>query len=182
MAWAGFAANPAAALGDWRAGVVPTLWQAGTSLGNPKLAGKALYNGLKKSAKAGWEMSFKGTLIFNAPMAAFAMGQAERGHKFSAGVEAMSTGFGALAGGLMFGMPGAIIGGLVGDMPIAKMIGDAFQSLHDFDRAHRKLGVGGDYQDTEYAATMRQQACREMAGSLQNSRQWLGKEGAFLHS
>jgi hypothetical protein len=29
---------------------------------------------------------------------------------------------------------------------------------------------------------MRQQACREMAGSLQNARQWLGKEGAFLHS
>jgi hypothetical protein len=29
---------------------------------------------------------------------------------------------------------------------------------------------------------MRQQASREMAGSLQNARHWLGKEGAMLHS
>jgi hypothetical protein len=184
MAWAGFAANPMAAVGDFRAGLIPTLWQSGRDLGHGQFraAGESFAGGLGRSVKAGWEMSFKGTLIFNAPMAAFAMGQAERGHKLSAGVEAMSTGIGALAGGMLFGLPGAIVGGIVGDMPIAKKIGDAFQSLHDFDRRHRKLGVVGDYQDTEAAATMRQQACREMAGSLQNARQWLGREGSFMHS
>jgi hypothetical protein len=42
--------------------------------------------------------------------------------------------------------------------------------------------MGGDYQDTQVAWTMRQRAAQEMSGSLLNARQYLGKEAALMHS
>jgi hypothetical protein len=87
-----------------------------------------------------------------------------------------------LASVMLFGMPGAIVGGLVGDMAISSKIGKGIQFIHDLDRVHHRLNRGGNYEDTQDAWTMRPQASREMAGSLRNARQWLGKEGAFLHA
>jgi hypothetical protein len=64
MVWQGFAANPMASMKDARAGLIPTFagvfgkMPAGTS------RGRFFGSGLKRSAKAGWEMSFKGAMIF----------------------------------------------------------------------------------------------------------------------
>jgi hypothetical protein len=42
--------------------------------------------------------------------------------------------------------------------------------------------MGGGYQDTQTAYTMRQRAAQELTGSLLNARPYLGKEAALMHS
>jgi hypothetical protein len=182
MVWQGFAANPMASMKDARASLIPTAFGTFGKMKPGVSRSQFAWAGIKRSGAAGWEMSFKGAMIFNLPMAAYAAGSAERGHKVSAGVEALTTGVGSLIGGMLFGMPGAVVGGLVGDMAISSKIGKGVQFLHDLDRVHHRLNMGGSYEDTQDAWTMRAQAAREMAGSLQNARQWLGKEGSFMHS
>jgi hypothetical protein len=182
MVWQGFAANPMESMKDARSGLIPTAFGAFGKMKPGVSRGQFLRAGLGRSVKAGWEMSFKGAMIFNLPMAGFAAGSAERGHKVSAGVEALSTGVGSMIGGMLGGMPGAIVGGLLGDMVISSKIGKGVQFVHDLDRVHHRLNMGGNYGDTQDSWTMRQQASREMAGSLQNARQWLGREGVMFHS
>src|ERR1017187_866263 len=132
--------------------------------------------------KAGYDLSFRGAAVLNVPMAVFSMATAPRGRAISAGVEGLTMGAGALLGGMMFGVPGAIVGGILGDQPISRAIARPFQMLHDFDRNIRRLRMGGDYQDSEQAWTMRQAAVQEMSGSLMNARAWLGHEGRAMHA
>src|ERR1035441_466543 len=63
--------------------------------------------------RGGWGVSVRGAAIFNVPMAAFSMATAPRGHAISAGVEGLTMGAGALLGGMMFGLPGAVVGGIL---------------------------------------------------------------------
>ena len=182
MVWQGFAANPMEVMKDARAGLIPTAVGSFGKMPAGISRGQFVRAGIKRSLKSGWEMSFKGAMIFNLPMATFAAGSAERGHKVSAGAEGLTMGGGSLIGGMMFGLPGAIVGGLLGDTAIAAKIGKGVQFLHDLDRVHHRLNMGGNYEDTQDAWTMRQQAAKELSTSLSNARQYLGKEGAFMHA
>ena len=155
-------------------------------LGSGLLTGKGrkrlLGNWTRGGFRAGWDMSFRGAAIFNIPMAAFSMATAPRGHAISAGVEGLTMGAGALLGGMMFGLPGAVVGGILGDSSVSRTIAKPFQMLHDYERNFRRLRMGGDYQDSEQAWTMRQAAVQEMSGSLLNARAWLGREGRAMHA
>lgn len=142
---------------------------------------KGFGGSLKHTGKSAWGMSFKGAMIFNAPIAALSMGMAPRGAALSSGAGALSTGIGSLIGGLAFGTPGAIVGGLVADSAIGESISRGVQAVHDIGRKTARLDMGGDWQDNETAFTMRQAALREMSGSLQNARQWLGREANLMH-
>ena len=149
-----------------------------TEQGRKRLLG----NWTRGGFRAGWDMSFRGAAIFNVPMAAFSMATAPRGHAISAGVEGLTMGAGALLGGMMFGLPGAVVGGILGDSSVSRAIAKPFQMLHDYERNFRRLRMGGDYQDSEQAWTMRQAAVQEMSGSLLNARAWLGREGRAMHA
>ena len=149
-----------------------------TNQGRQRLLGNWTTGGFR----AGWDMSFRGAAIFNIPMAAFSMATAPRGHAISAGVEGLTMGAGALLGGMMFGLPGAVVGGILGDSSVSRAIAKPFQMLHDYERNFRRLRMGGDYQDSEQAWTMRQAAVQEMSGSLLNARAWLGREGRAMHA
>ena len=149
-----------------------------TEQGRKRLLG----NWTRGGFRAGWDMSFRGAAIFNIPMAAFSMATAPRGHAISAGVEGLTMGAGALLGGMMFGLPGAVVGGILGDSSVSRAIAKPFQMLHDYERNFRRLRMGGDYQDSEQAWTMRQAAVQEMSGSLFNARAWLGREGRAMHA
>src|ERR1039457_2783219 len=154
-------------------------------LGSGLLTGqgrKRLLGNWTRGFRAGWDMSFRGAAIFNVPMAAFSMATAPRGHAISAGVEGLTMGAGALLGGMMFGLPGAVVGGILGDSSVSRTIAKPFQMLHDYERHFRRLRMGGDYQDSEQAWTMRQAAVQEMSGSLLNARAWLGREGRAMHA
>ncbi len=144
--------------------------------------GRLLGNWSRGGLRAGWDASFRGAAIFNIPMAAFSAASAPRGHAISAGVEGLTMGAGALLGGMMFGLPGAIVGGIVADSSISRAIAKPFQILHDYERNFRRLRMGGDYQDSAQAFTMRQAAVKEMSGSLLNARAWLGHEGRAMHA
>ena len=144
-------------------------------------AARGLAGGLKQSGRSAWEMSFKGALLFNMPIAAFSAASAPRGRALSAGTSGLSMGFGSMVGGLLGGTAGALAGGFLADSFIGEGVGSAVQFLKDYDRNSRRMHFGGEYADTEATYTMRQTATRELAGSLMNARQWLGKEGAFLH-
>lgn len=55
---------------------------------------------------------------------------------------------------------------------------DAFAGLH---QNVTRMKMGGDYEDTEVAYTMRQRAAQEMGRSLLNARRYLGSEAAMFH-
>lgn len=126
-------------------------------------------------------MSFKGNAIIAMPLAAFSFATASRGHKMSAGVSTLSEGVGSFLGGMVAGLPGALIGGFLMDSAIGQKVGAGVQYLHDTYRDSIRLKEGGQYQDTQANFTMRQAALSELAGSLQNARSYLGREGAMMH-
>jgi hypothetical protein len=142
----------------------------------------ALTSNVGRSLKSGYHLSFAGAALFNVPIAAYSMATAARGHKVAAGVSGLTSGVGSLIGGAIGGLPGALIGGFLLDSVIGNKIASGVQKIHDIDGRMRGLGFGGNYVDTQQAATMRQSAVREMSGSLANARQYLGREGAFMHS
>jgi hypothetical protein len=103
--------------------------------------------------------------------------------------EGAAGGFGGSAGSLVgsaigmmaLGPAGAIAGGLIGD-PIGRHIAESgVRAVVDGTRSLTRLNFGDSYVDTQAALTMRQRGAQELAGSLLNARQWLGKEGALLH-
>lgn len=167
--------------GSWSGGMIPAAFDL---MAHPFMPQKYLgfaaspFRGLK----SGYDMSLRGTAILNVPLAAFSMATAPRGHALSAGAESLSMGIGGLLGGVMFGPAGAIAGGILADTGASRAVGKAFQALHDLDRNLHRLHMGGDYQDSEQAYTMRQAAVQEMSGSLLNARAWLGREGRAMHA
>lgn len=109
---------------------------------------------------------------------------APRGHKLSGmvgGISAMA-GFGiadmlgTLVGGPVLGFVAGYAGGELGNK-----MGEAFQSFTEINRRVRHIDMGGNYQDTELAYTMRQRAAQELGSSILNARQYLGKEALLMH-
>ena len=152
-------------------------YQKARRLGTPA-PGKTFRSGLMASTKAA-----RSTLMmpmFQLPLAAFMAGMAPKGHKLSSGAGQMAPMLGSAIGTLFGGMPGAIIGGFAGDALAQSALGTGMQWLHDFDQSRRKLGMGGDYVDTQTAFTMRARASQQLSGSLLNARHWLGKEAALM--
>lgn len=137
---------------------------------------------VKGPLKVGWDMSFKGNLIFSAPMAAATFALAPEGHKVSSSVGVLTSGAGALIGGVLFGTPGAVVGGFLADEFFSKGVTNALQIMHDLPRDRARVNFTGGFQDSRNAFTMRQRAANELSGSLYNARAYLGQEGSFLHS
>lgn len=126
----------------------------------------------------------KGNLAF-APLAGIAGAAfADKGHR-------MSGATGGLARAAAFGI-GDLIGTAVGG-PVAGFVlgsvteklggyvGDAMQTFNDFNRMTKHINMGGNYEDSRVAYTMRQRAAQEMGTSVMNARTWLGKEAALMH-
>lgn len=115
----------------------------------------------------------------------FQAATAPKGHKLSSGVAGVAgmVGFGigdvvgtALLGPLFgFGLGAAIQEG------VDKGVGESLQFVTDTVKQLRHVHMGGDYEDTEAAYTMRQKAAQEMGSSVLNARQWLGKESILMH-
>lgn len=116
------------------------------------------------------------------PMAAFAGFSAPTGHAVSSAAGGLTPYMGSIAGGLLAGWLGAIMGQLLFDDPLREIVTENVQKLIQFRGELARLEMGQGYQDTEQAYTMRQRAAREMSGSLLNARQYLGKEAALLHA
>jgi hypothetical protein len=149
---------------------------------SPKNMKNPLGQRLGTAARTGWDMSFKGNMILAAPMAAFAFASAPEGRKVSTATGALASGVGAFVGGALFGLPGAVVGGFIGDELASSAIGKAMGRMHDLPRDRARVNFTTGFQDSDAAFTMRQRAAHELSGSLMNARQYLGGEGAFLHS
>ena len=117
------------------------------------------------------------------PMAAYAAASAPRGQKLNAATS--STAAVALAS-----LPGALLGGTVGALIstaiLEPMITAGLQQTISRvgQTAQRTLRprMGGTYEDTNRAVTMRQRAAQDISTSLLNARQFLGREGTLLHT
>ena len=109
---------------------------------------------------------------------------AERGHKFSGAagglIRGIAYGVGDLIGTTLAGPVGGIALGMAFDAATAPVT-DVIQSFVDFNKHVRHVNMGGNYEDTRTAYTMRQRAAQEMGSSVMNARAWLGKEAALLH-
>lgn len=135
------------------------------------------------SLRAGYGASFGGQMLWAVPQAGFALAMAPRGQKVSAAVGSLATGIGSFAGGMLFGLPGALLGGAVFDEMAASKVGAAVQRMAGATSSALRVNMGqGGFQDNEVAYTMRQAAAREMAGSLLNARHYLGNEATLFHS
>jgi len=73
------------------------------------------------------------------------------------------------------------LAGLMGASEIGESVAKPIRFLQKLDHRMRRLEMGGDYVDTERAATMRQRAVQEMSGSLLNARSVLGQEALLMH-
>lgn len=127
---------------------------------------------------------FKGAAMFAIPQGVFMSAFAPKGHK-------ASTLVGGTARGIFYGL-GDLIGtsvagpvaGLALGMAtegIGGVVGDAVQMFHDFNHNITHVNMGGNYEDTRTAYTMRQRAAQELGSSVMNARQYLGKEAALMH-
>lgn len=109
---------------------------------------------------------------------------APKGHKTSAFASGVAATIAFSVGDVLGSMLGGPVGGLVlGSMTeiVGDKLGEAAQFLHDFKRNITHINMGGNYEDTRVAYTMRQRAAQEMGSSVMNARSWLGKEGLLMH-
>lgn len=109
---------------------------------------------------------------------------APKGHKMSGfvGGAARTAAFavgdviGSMLGGPLMGMALGSITEHAGET-----VGDAVQFFNDFNKMTKHINMGGNYEDTRVAYTMRQRAAQEMGTSVMNARTYLGKEAALMH-
>ena len=97
----------------------------------------------------------------------------------------IGTALGFVFGGhpIIGNIVGSTIGGKAGEIFDPGLNAQANLELQISRTANvaRRVNFGGDFEDTQQAYTMRQQAVQEMSGSLMNARQYLGNEAAFFH-
>lgn len=126
----------------------------------------------------------RGAITLGIPIAAYQLYHAPKGHKVSSLIgetTKIAAGFlGTVVGGFVAGPMGAIAGAAVGEESGA-LLEDTVQGFIDFGRSIRRVNMGGNYQDSVLALTMRQRAAQELGGSIMNARQYLGKEGRLFH-
>lgn len=120
-----------------------------------------------------------------APLQAIASAYVSKpGHKMSGMVggasRAIAFGAGDLVGTLIGGPLAGIALGMVTEH-VGTYVEDSVQFFHDFNKMTKHINMGGNYEDTQTAYTMRQRAAQEMGSSVLNARQWLGKESALMH-
>lgn len=127
---------------------------------------------------------FKGMLPFAAVQGVVGGAFAQKGHKMSGTIGGLARGLGYATGDLI----GTTIGGPVAGFVLGSLgeelggkVGEAVQMFNDFARNTKHINMGGNYEDTRVAYTMRQRAAQEMGSSVMNARTWLGKEAALLH-
>lgn len=127
---------------------------------------------------------FKGAAVFALPQGIFMSALAPKGHKVSALV-------GGAARGIFYGV-GDLIGTAVGGPlagfalgatteKIGGVVQEALQRFHDFNHNMTHINMGGNYEDTRIAYTMRQRAAQEMGSSVMNARKYLGAEALLMH-
>jgi hypothetical protein len=127
---------------------------------------------------------FKGALPF-VPIQAFGETyMAPRGHKMSGLIGGASKALFYAAGDLAGTFAGGpVVGFALGMMAehLGGYVEEGVQMLHDFNRSVKHINMGGNYEDSAVAYTMRQRAAQEMGSSVMNARQWLGQEALLLH-
>lgn len=109
---------------------------------------------------------------------------APRGHKVGGFVKGVARTMAFTAGDVLgTTLGGPLVGMLLGSVTekAGAAFGDAFQAFSDFNKQVRHVNMGGNYEDTRLAYTMRQRAAQEMGTSVMNARTWLGKEAALMH-
>lgn len=126
----------------------------------------------------------KGAIPFAPLQGAFEVLNAKRGHKISAFVGGTSKALAFAAGDLIGNVVGGPVAGLALGLVTERLGGyveEGVQGLHDLNRFIKHVNMGGDYEDTRIAYTMRQRAAQELGTSVLNARQWLGKEAVLMH-
>jgi len=173
--------------GNWgnlvsRQGIIPAMFAERGKRGATAWAGiKEAGPHLNDAGKLAGGSLLGGYLTFGLPIALFSAAQAPHRHKLSAFAAGATPFLGMAIGTALGGGLGGLVGGFVLDPMLQASVGKAMQYAADAGRNMTRLQTGGDYVDSEPAWTMRQAAAQEMSRSLLNARQYLGKEGAFLH-
>jgi hypothetical protein len=119
------------------------------------------------------------------PLTAFGSAyMAPKGSKLShfVGGAASVIGFGVgdLIGTALAGPLAGFALGLLGDKA-GNAIGTGLQDFSQIARQRRVVDMGGKYEDTQLAFTMRQRAAQEMGSSVMNARRYLGSEALLMH-
>jgi hypothetical protein len=137
----------------------------------------------KGGFRSAYNMSYEGGMPTLLGVTAFAAATAPRGHKASAAAAYALTGpLSAIPGAFLAGTIGGIASGFLLGPILERNAAAALQYVKETGQRTMRVNMGGGYIDTDTAYTMRQRAAQDMSGSLQNARQYLGKEAALLHS
>lgn len=125
-----------------------------------------------------------GALMFAPLQGIVEASMAPKRHKMSSIIggtsKAVAWGVGDAIGTLIAGPVAGFALGLVTEK-LGGIVEDGVQMFNDYARSIRHVNMGGNYEDTRVAYTMRQRAAQEMGTSVMNARSWLGKEGILMH-
>lgn len=146
-------------------------WTSGAVFGKTGLGFKHAYHN-----------NLRGQGVLLAGMTAFSVAVAPRHHALSSGARSLANTVGSLVGGTLFGLGGQVVGSQIADNTAGVGIEKTVQALADLGAQVGKVNMGGNFQDSESAWTMRQQAVQQMSTSMLNARRYLGAEASFMHS
>lgn len=123
-------------------------------------------------------------LPFAAAQGIFEASRAPKHHKMSALIggtaKAIAFGLGDAIGTVLAGPVAGIILGSITER-LGGAVEEGVQFFNDFNRMSHHINMGGNYEDTRMAYTMRQRASQEMGSSVMNARRYLGSEGILMH-
>lgn len=148
-----------------------SVWTAGALRGRPMMGLKHAYHN-----------AIRGQIAMGMLGAAVAAGTAPRHHAVSSVAKSLVPTVASAVGFALGGGWGALVAGAIGDIASDTVVGRGVQALNDLGQRRGRINMGGDYEDTQAAYTMRQMAAQSMSGSMLNARRYLGQEAAFLHT
>lgn len=116
--------------------------------------------------------------------AAFEASMAPKGHKLAGLVKGIAAPLAFAAGDAVGTLLAGPVAGFALGMVTEKIgseIGEGFDALGDIGRSIRHVNMGGNYEDSKIAYTLRQRAAIELGSSSLNARKWLGAEAILMH-
>ena len=147
------------------------VWKSGAMFGRP-------FQGFQH----GLQNTMRGQIPFMLVSAGLSGAMAPKHHALSAMSRTLGGAIGGMIGFTFGGAAGGIAGAMAGDKVIGAGLEKTVQAVGDIGSERGKLHMGGDFEDSQPAWTMRQTAVQSMATSNLNARRYLGSEAAFMHT
>ena len=142
----------------------------------------AVFGRVGQGFRHGLQNTVRGQIPFMLVSAGLSGAMAPRHHALSAMSRTLGGAIGGMIGFTYGGAVGGIAGAMAGDKVFGAGLEKTVQAIADIGSERGKLHMGGNFEDSQAAWTMRQAAVQQMSASNLNACRYLGQEAAFMHT